>query len=130
MADLQHSFSEDCEVLTWSWTGVPTDDSAPGRDSYLVTVHDNVTGEELLWAPGAEDNAWGEPYSVQVTPGHDVYLFVANEAHSFSFETDRVVSCTIAEPAYIPTEVVDDPIMTIVMTIWGIAYQLGRLLAF
>lgn len=140
MAELDYEFSEDCEVLTWSWTGVPTDDSAPGRDNYFVSVYDNVTGEELVWVPGAEDNAWGEPYSVGVIPGHDVYLFVSNEAHAFYFETDAVVSCeteietvtttTVAEPAYIPTETVWDPIMTIVMTIWGIAYRIGRLLAF
>ncbi|GAF79919.1 unnamed protein product [marine sediment metagenome] len=95
--------NEDGTELSYWWNGVPTDDRAPGLDGYLTTVHDDVTGRELAYNPGAEDNAYGEPYTVTVTPGHRNVLFVANEAAAFHFETDAYATCyaTVAqvEPA-------------------------------
>ena len=129
MAELDYEFSKDCETLTWSWTGVPTDDSAPGRDNYFTSVTDDETGEVLGWFPGAEDNAWGIPYTVDVTPGHDVYMFVANEAWGFSYETDAVIHCHVE----VPVETITDPftsiLMTTIMTIWGILHWIGRFIA-
>lgn len=91
MADLQHKCDEG--ALTWWWEGVPSDDSGPGKDSYYVAVHNNETGELLYEAPGAEDNAHGEPYTVMVPMDTEIYLIVMNEAESFSFEHDAVVTC-------------------------------------
>ena len=91
--------SDDGTELTYWWQGVPTDDREPGLDSYFTSVHDDVTGQELAYNPGAEDNAWGTPYSVAVTPGHRNVLFVANEAAAFHFETDAYATChaTVAQ---------------------------------
>lgn len=132
MAELNYKCNEDNTELTFHFHGVPVDDSAPGRDGYFLAVYNDDTGENLMWVPGAEDNLHGVDYTVDVEPGADIYLFIANEAHSFSFEQDFVVVCDsnpdVAWEGPATTDPISAVIMTIVMTVWGIMYQVGRLL--
>ena len=115
--------NDDGTELTYWWTGVPTDDRAPGLDNYFTSVHDDVTGKELAYNPGAEDNAYGTPYTVAVTPGHRNVLFVANEAAGFHFETDAYATCyattvaEVVEPAQTVTfPDATDPLSSAVLT--------------
>lgn len=113
--------SEDGTQLTYWWNNVPTDDRAPGLDNYLTVVYDDVTGQELAFNPGAEDNAHGEPYTVTVTPGHRIWLGVANEAQGFSFDTDAYATChaQVQEPQVVaaPEWEMGDPISTLLMLV-------------
>jgi hypothetical protein len=120
MTEFHSSCSEDGTELTWYWTGVPTDDREPGLDNYFVQVVDTVTGEPIGWYPGAEDNAWGEPYTVTVTPGRDIYVQVANEAAGFSFETDVVVSCPAPIPTPTTTTTPSDPVLPFLILIFAL----------
>ncbi len=96
--ELVHSCEED--VLTWHWTNIPTDTSEPGSDGYYVRVvvdeGPNV-GDVLLEVPGAEDNAFGVDYSVVVPLDTGIYMQVINNADSFWFEYDTVISCPSTE---------------------------------
>ena len=89
--------------FTWDWTNVPTDDREPGLDSYFVRVvvmEDSVehpgwyASEEIGWFPGAEDNAWGVPYTLTAPNGVGLYVQVINDAEGFRFEDDAIVTCT------------------------------------
>ncbi len=131
-ADFHGACSADGTKMTWYWTNVPTDDRAPGLDSYFVQIVDTTTGEPIGWFPGAEDNAWGVPYTITVVPGRDYYIQVINEAQGFHFEDDVVVSCpavvtttTHVHDSYImedPTtyDQVADPVLALVLMAWSL----------
>ncbi len=130
--------SSDGTKMTWYWTGVPTDDRAPGLDGYFVQVVDTVTEEPIGWFPGAEDNAWGVPYTVDIVPGRDYYVQVVNDAAAFHFETDVVVSCPAVTTSHVHDsyimenpasyDVIADPVLTLTLMLWGALRGLLRLL--
>ena len=99
MAELTHKCEDtgnQTALLTWNWTGVPTDDSSPGSDGYYVQVVINEgpeVGVVLYELAGAEDNAWGVDYEVLVPIDTGIYMQVINNADSFWFEDDVVVTC-------------------------------------
>lgn len=109
MADLQYGCADNGDgtsQFTWAWTNVPTDDREPGLDNYFVRVvvlEDSTehpgwyASEEIGWYPGAEDNAWGEPYTLTVPNGVDLYVQVINDAKGFRFEDDEIVTCQTTE---------------------------------
>ena len=129
--------SSDGTKMTWYWTGVPTDDREPGLDRYFVRVVDTVTEEPIGWFPGAEDNAWGVPYTVDIVPGRDYYVQVINDAAAFHFETDVVVSCPVVTTSAVQDSYImetphtswydqqsADPILTVVMVFWAVWHAL------
>ena len=103
MAELHHKCEDtgnQTALLTWNWTGVPTDDSAPGSDGYYVQVvvdEGPEVGVVLYELAGAEDNAWGVDYEVLVPIDTGIYMQVINNADSFWFEHDEVVTCVSTE---------------------------------
>ncbi len=116
MADLEWSCKDNGDgtsQFTWNWTDVPTDDREPGLDGYFVRVvvmEDSVehpgwyASEEIGWFPGAEDNAWGEDYTLTIPNEVGIYVQVINDAQGFHFEDDEVIACySVAELPYIPT---------------------------
>ncbi len=109
MADLEWSCKDNGDgtsQFTWNWTDVPTDDREPGNDGYFVRVvvmENSVeypgfyASEEIGWYPGAEDNAWGEDYTLTAPNGVGLYVQVINEAAAFHFEDDEIVTCVTTE---------------------------------
>ena len=128
-ADFHGACSADGTKMSWYWTGVPTDDREPGNDDYFVQVVDTVTWEPIGWYDGAEDNAWGVPYTVNIVPGRDYMVQVVNEAKAFHFESDVIVSCpgvtTTVQDSYIMEDPatydqVADPVLTLVLMAWSL----------
>jgi hypothetical protein len=130
-ADFHGACSSDGTVMSWYWTGVPSDTRAPGLDGYFVQVVDTVTEEPIGWFLGAEDNAFGVPYSVDIVPGRDYYVQVVNEAAGFHFEDDVVVSCpgvttSAVQDSYIMETPswydapAPDPVLSLTMLIWAL----------
>ncbi len=136
--------SSDGTKMSWYWTGVPTDDREPGLDNYFVQVVDTVTEEPIGWYPGAEDNAWGEPYTVGpedgFVPGRDFYVQVVNEAAGFHFEDDVIVSCPVVTTSHVHDsyimdnpdsyDQVADPVLSVFMMLWALWHSWQRLLFF
>jgi hypothetical protein len=139
-ADFHGSCSSDGTKMSWYWTNVPTDDREPGLDRYFVQVVDTTTGEPIGWFPGAEDNAWGVPYTVDIVPGRDYWVQVQNEADGFHFEDDVTVSCPAVTTSHVhdsyimddPTtyEQTADPILSVFMVLWALWNFVGRFTLF
>ncbi len=133
MAELTYKcdLSGDAAALTWWWDGVPSDDSGPGKDSYYIAVHNNETGELIYDAPGAEDNAHGVPYTAMVPADTEIYMLVMNEAESFSFEHDEVVSCPtpVETVETLPYTGVSDALLPLAMVLVAVGTWLVRKVA-
>ncbi len=142
MAELHYECADNGDgtsQFTWHWTGVPTDDREPGLDGYFVRVvvmEDSVeypgfyASEEIGWYPGAEDNAWGEPYTLTVPNGVGLYVQVINEAAAFHFEDDEIVMCHTTEigtPLVLPeTGLAGDWLLPLAITLIALGALLVR----
>ncbi len=145
MAELDYKCEDNGDgtsQFTWHFHGVPTDDREPGLDGYFVRVvvmEDSVehpgwyASEEIGWYPGAEDNAWGEDYTLTVPNGVDLYVQVINEAEAFHFEYDAIVACqtsvVVTEASsitYLPNTGVGDWLLPIAVTLVAVGSWLVR----
>jgi hypothetical protein len=133
MTDLHYECSDQGDgtsLFTWHWSDVPTDDRAPGLDNYFVRVVVDVPPhhETLIEIEGAEDNAWGEPYTITVPNDTPLYVQVINDAQAFWFEYDIVVSCPTPEaPNVLPYTGMTDWLLPLAIILVGAGTGLLRL---